>query len=477
VKYEPHDYQATAAAFCLERACAALFLPPGMGKTSIMTLVHKLLHDEGQIRRTLVVGPLRPILSVWTAEVAKWDEFSTIRPRILHGSKKDRIFDEIGTGLEGDLYLMNIEGLPWLLKRFIGMPRGQKFPFDMLIVDESSKFRNGATRRFKTLQSILKYFRRKYILTGSPTPNTLLDLFFQIFILDGGLTLGRYITHFRANYFKEVEPGKWEVRDGMDKVIYDKIAPVAMRMSREDYLKLPPLIHNVIRIKLSPAAQRTYDQFEASELLKFADGSKVNAANAGVAVNKLLQISGGTVYLSQDPGDPKGVYKAVHDEKLEALADLIEEQSGQPLMIVCRYKHEFERIQTYLGRPIPIMAGGMTKAAQEETEAAWNAGKYPLMLVQPQAVSHGLNLQKVQASVVWFTLTYSSDDYEQTYSRIWRQGQTGTVVNHHLLCDDTVDVAALAVVQGKLGNQQSLLDALRDYWRTKPLLNRTHLNF
>lgn len=458
MKFAPHDYQRKAIKFGLERSHAAFFLDPGLGKTAITFAMYKVLQDKGMVDRVLVIAPLRPAQSVWPREAEKWDDFKHVMVRVLHGGKKE---DRLEQGLdEGGFDVINPEGLEWLfnaehLKRW-----RKAWPWDMLVLDESTKFKNTSSLRFKLLKPSLPRFKRRYILTGSPAPNGLMDLFGQVYALDYGNALGRFVTQYRREYFDQSGFGgyTWTPKPEADKRIHKVLRPIALRMEATDYLTLPPLIYNTIRVELGGKARRVYDSMEKL-LFAAVDDATVTAANAATATVKCRQLANGGIY-RDDRGEG---WRNVHDAKTDAVVDLLEELGGKPALVAYEFQHDLERLRKALGKDTPHLGGGVTSKRQRELEDAWNAGALPVLLVQPQSVAHGLNLQGVGAAVVWHSLTWNLEHYEQLIRRVWRQGQKERVVVHHIVAWDTVDNAMLAGLRHKDRTQRALLGALKQY--------------
>lgn len=398
---------------------------------------------------------------VWPKEVEKWADFEHLKVALLHGSKKD-----LALRSGADVYLINPEGTEWLFDA-LG-PKKDKWPFDVLALDESTKYKNTRTIRFQTLRSRLHKFRRRYILTGTPAPNGLIDLFGQVFVMDLGRSLGQFITHYRMQYFDAVGwMGKHFVpRPGAEQKIYQALEPYVLRMDRKDYLSLPPLIPANHYVDLPPAARKTYDRLE-DEFLVLFDKGKVTAANAAVLGGKLRQVANGGIYLDEQPEERKRRVKEVHEAKTEALLDLLGELQGQPTLIAYEFLHDAQRIQRALKKAgygdVPRVGGGVNMKATVEIERRWNAGELPLIVAQPQSVAHGLNLQKTGRAIIWYSLIWNFELYDQFVQRIWRQGQTERVFVHHLIARNTRDETVMTGLRTKDRTQRALLDALRAY--------------
>lgn len=457
--FRPHPYQKAAIKFCVGQGAAGLFLDPGLGKTSIMLATYKVLRAKGLVKKMLVVAPLRPAYSVWPGEIAKWADFNGFKWALLHGPEKDaRVRGD------ADIHIINPEGLAWLFSTYgrkgplLRRTGSDPWPWDMLVVDESTRFKHTNTNRFKTLRPYLRHFRRRYILTGSPAPNGLMDLFGQVFILDGGASLGGYITHYRSTYFNPTGYGgyEWVIKPGAEKQIYEKLQPLVMRLSAEDYLDLPPLLYNTVEVDLPAKARGVYRQME-EDLVTVLESEVITAANAAAATNKCRQVANGGLY---HEGGEK--WTDVHEAKVEAVQEIVEELGGKPVLIAYEYAHDLSRLhKAFPGAP--HIGGGVPASRFAAIERAWNAGEIPVLLAQPQSVAHGLNLQGTAATVIWHSLTWNLEDYEQFIRRVWRQGQKERVVVHHVVAKGTVDEVVLETLQNKDRTQKSLLDSLKTY--------------
>jgi SNF2 family DNA or RNA helicase len=454
-KWKPHQYQVSAAQHALYNVGSALFLEPGLGKTAISLAVVKVLQREKLIGGTLVIAPLRVCFSVWPKERDKWQDFHGMTIGILHGPKKHDVLKQ-----KHDVYVINPEGIDWLFKALGG---NGAWPFDNLIVDESTKFKHTATKRFKLLRDALPRFKRRLLLTGTPAPNNLQDLFGQVYLIDEGQRLGRYITHFRRTYFDEHRHylgfSQWLPRKDTEERIKEKIKDACLYMSAEDHLKMPERIDNVIAVNLPADVMKTYASVEKDFFAKLDGENSVSAAHAAAAGMKLRQLTGGAVY------DDNHAANALHDVKLNALMDLVDEASGQPMLVAVAFQHEAERIKALLakhyGIDAPYLGGGISPKATDVVVADWNAGKLPVLLAHPTSVAHGLNLQAGGHVVVWFSLTWNLEEYDQFNRRVYRQGQSKGVIIHHLIASKTIDETVYEALASKDRNQKSLLNALR----------------
>lgn len=473
--WQPHAYQKKAVKFLLEHAASALFLDPGLGKTSITLAAIKLLKQKKLLDKVLLIAPLRVCYSVWPKEVSKWTDFGGLKVAVLHGPKKDEALKS-----DADIYVINPEGLDWLLqakktktdqgktKVEVDLRRFKNLGFDTLVVDELSKFKHTNTNRFKGLKLVLNTFRRRWGLTGSPASNGLLDLFGQCFILDQGRTLGPYISHYRMKYFVPSHDGfSWNIREGAEDEIYERISPLALRMAADDYLDMPALIENNIRVDLPDHVMVMYNQLE-EDLIAKIDSKIVVASTAAAASMKCRQVANGGLYLDPEVQAliklPKSSREWVnlHTEKVDALADLIDELQGSPLLVAYDFAHDLDRLREKLGQDVPYIGGGVSAARSVELEKLWNAGKLPVLLGHPQAMAHGLNLQEMGNHVCWHSMTWDYELYDQFIRRVLRQGNKAKkVFCHHIMARGTIDEVVLAAVKSKRRGQNALFDALK----------------
>lgn len=470
VRWSPHSYQRTAMSFMLTNPRSALFLDPGLGKTSISLAVSKILKYARLNKGVLLVAPLRPVYSVWPGECEKWENFGCLSHTILHDKTKDSLW-----GSKKDIYLINPEGLKWLHSELlIGLKQGKQCPFDTLIIDESTKFRNHDSTRFQYICDMLPLFKRRHILTGTPSPKSLIDLWAQIFILDEGKSLGHNFYRFREKYFQANDWDKynWELKDFADGEIHKAISHLALEMSAEDYLDMPELVFNDICIQLPTKAFRYYKQMEKEMFIEL-DGMEASAdANAQVSM-KCHQIANGKVYEDipedLDEAEIREFRKTrkvinVHSSKLEALSDLIDELNGKPLLIAYHYKHDLEALRSLFGKDLPYIGTGISPTRSKELERLWNNGELSVLAGHPVSMAHGLNLQASGNDICWYSLTWNLEDYLQFNARIYRQGVKGKSVRiHHLISQGTVDEAMLSRLGERAEQQQDLRVALKNY--------------
>ena len=464
VEPSPRPKQLEAVRFLLSRPEGGLFADPGAGKTRCSLITMRALLEQNRVKRWLVIAPIRPLYATWPVENQKWAV--DLSMMILHGKDKEhavRAKHEVG--------LLNPDGLNWLTR----LPPALIKQYDGLIVDESTKFKHTGTQRFKMIKKLLDNFSRRYILTGTPSPNGLLDLFGQVYLMDQGETLGRYVTHYKVSYFTPVGYGgyQWVPNKGAEEMIYDKLAPLVMRIENDG---MPELVEDRIMIVLPAKARELYDTLEDELVVKLSGEKKITAANAAVASMKCRQVASGGIYLDKEvvPDDEVGLPHAkarravqqVHTEKLDALKDLVEQLQGTPLLVGYEFQHELEVLRKAFPT-WPIVAGGMKPDDMIHIQDAFNAGEVPGILAQIEATAHGLNLQEGPGHhLAIYTCTWDLEALDQFIRRVWRPGQQSkTVFVHYFLADKTVDQDVLTAVRRKDKSQKALLDALRE--RTK----------
>ena len=456
VPFKPHKYQLTGARFLLEHGGALLLWDPGCGKSAAVLMALRTLKDKGMLGKVLILSPLRVMASVWRQEAAKWDEFKDLTFATLHGPHKDEVLRQ-----RADIYLMNYEGLTWLLK---DPAKFKKFGFDTLVMDEVSKMKHIHTKRFKQLKPYLSTFTRRWGLTGSPAANGLLDLFGICYAVDSGRALGPYITHYRQQYFNPsgYMGYDWVLKQGADQAIYERIRPMADRISAEDELDLPDLVFNNILVDLPPSPMRVYKQMEDLLIAQVQRGV-VTAANAAAAVTKCWQIANGGVYHDPIPGSgEEREVEELHTAKVEALKDLVDELQGSPLLVAYEFEHDLKRIRTTLGAGTPHIGGGVSAKRGATIIEAWNRGELPVLLAHPATLAHGVNLQQCGHHICWYALTWNREHYDQLIARIWRQGSKARrVFVHHIVANGTIDEAIKGALASKKRTQDALLDALR----------------
>lgn len=447
-----HDYQVAAVEHIMDNTHAGLFLEMGLGKTvSSLTAIKKLMFEELEISKTLVVGPKRVVESVWDAECEKWEHLKDLRVSKIIGTAKQR---KEALRKDADVYLVSRDNISWLC----GLYGGSMLPFDMLVIDELSSFKNPKSIRFKALRGVQPSFKRVIGLTGTPAPNGLIDLWSQVYLLDRGERLGKFITRFREEYFK---PGKRNgaiiykydlVTDGEAR-IHEKIGDICMSMKAKDYLSLPGRIDNVIKIVLPPDIQAKYEAFERDQVLQlFAEQPEdeaITAVSAAALSNKLLQFANGAVY------DENKDWHVVHDLKIEALKEIIEDANGKPVLVAYTYQHDLHRMKEALKSYKPVQL----KTDQDVKD--WNAGKIQVMIMHPASGGHGLNLQAGGHIIVWFGQTWSLELEQQFNARLDRQGQENVVIVNKLVASKTMDEDVIKSQESKSAKQDSLMEAVK----------------
>lgn len=453
--WKPRGYMRRAVRWLLEHAGAALFLDPGLGKTSITLAAIKILLKEGMLEKVLIIAPLRVCYSVWPREIDKWADFQHITYAICHGPDKETAIRQ-----DVNIYLVNPEGLEWFFSNW------KLVKPDTLVVDESTKFKNMKSIRSKILAGFLPKFNRRWILTGTPAPNGLLDLFGQIYIVDLGLALGRFITHYRNAYFDATGFGgyTWKLRDGSDKRIYKKLKPYVLRLQAEDYLDLPSVVENDIVVILPPKAMVIYEEMEEEAFVEINSTTEINAENAAAATSKCRQIANGAAYIED------GKYVDLHTMKLEALESVLEERGGRPVLVAYEFRHDYERACRYFKTKFPVIGGGISAKQADLHVQAWNAGELPVLWVHPASAGHGLNMQGCDDAdcIVWFTPTWDRELYDQLIARLRRQGsRLKRLYVHRIVGYLTVDFAVLRALAKKDAVQRGLLNALRTYRKEK----------
>lgn len=406
----------------------------------------KILKQRGLINKALIIAPLRPVYKVWPDEIKKWGDFSEIRYTILHGSKKESALQTAA-----DVYIINPEGLKWLFSHK-NLPE-----WEVLIVDESTRFKDSSTQRFKVLKPFVQRFTRRWILTGTPAPNGLMDLFGQLYILDLGRSLGRFITHYREEFFVPSGYGgyDWKPRPNAFEEIVERISPLILQMSAEDYLSMPELIVRQVEVTLPPAARKIYNTLEEEFIASLEDETELIALNAASAGTKLRQIANGAVYTGKE------TWSTLHDEKLDALEGLLEELNGHPVLLLYEFTHDHDRIMRRFGHITSIR--NATPANFEKAIDLFNVGRIPVLLGHPQSMGHGLNMQGACHHVIWFGMTWNLEHYGQAIARVWRQGQENEhVFVYHIVAKDTKDQDVSKVLSRKDRNQGNLQSALKE---------------
>lgn len=458
MKYEPRVYQRRGIKMLLSKPHCGLFLSPGLGKTSTTLAAYKLLRDRGFVNKVLVIAPRRVCMLVWPKEVAKWDQFRSLRVHFLHGKNRD-------LSVDADVYLINPEGLEWLVNKTLYLRR---WPFEWLVVDESTKFKKTNTKRFKLLKTILTKFQRRTILTGTPTPRGLLDLFGQMYIVDQGKSLGRYVTHYRNEFFDQTGYGGYTYvpKHGAVERVLRRVAPVTLTMTAEDWLEMPELVENVVEVELPPEARAHYIELEREMLTELDSKRVLVAGSAAIVAMKCRQLVNGGVYVERLEGSGEDLRRwrevvELHDAKVDALEELLEERNGDPTLVVYSFEHDLARIRRRLGPKTPALSSGLSDKEALSLEAAWNAGDLPVLLAQPQSTAHGLNLQDGGRNLTWFSMEWDYEIMHQMIQRVYRQGQRRQVIVDFLVVKNSVDEDVLAVYRDRHRDQAKVLDLLK----------------
>lgn len=443
MQFKPHEYQQKAVDKILSQSACGLFLEMGLGKTVItLTAVAELI-DRVEADKVLVVAPLRVAQSVWAQEAAKWDHTKHLRISRVLGTAAER---RAGLARQADVYVINRENVPWLVEE-----TGRNWPFDMVVLDELSSFKNRSSARWKALRRVRSRIKRIVGLTGTPAPNGLIDLWSQVYLLDQGEALGSTLGGYRDRYFT---PGRrngsvvydWRLKRGAEDAIYKRLEGLCMSMKSVDHLTMPEVLYNLVKVPLSAKAKHVYDEMERDMLIELK-GETITAANAAAVTGKLLQLAQGAVY------DEQKRWHVIHDAKLDALEDIVEAANGKPVLVYYAFKHDLERLR------IAFPDARELKTAQDVED--WNDWQIPMLLAHPDSAGHGLNLQNGGSIMVWFGLTWSLEKYQQANARLYRQGQRQAVVIHHLIAEGTVDERVMRVLAGKASLQDELMEAVK----------------
>jgi SNF2 family DNA or RNA helicase len=465
-----HEYQDRAVDHSIEHMGAALHLDPGLGKTVIvLTAINILMYDMFAVKGVLIAAPLRVVQSVWRQEAAKWSHTKDLTFSYITGDPSSRVR---GLCTKADIYLINYENLAWLQTqvehRFLSLKKYP--PWDMFVFDESSKMKNTRIRqgvkRGTAALKLLQYCPRRLNLTGSPAPNGMLDLFGQYLCLDGGVRLGQSHDAFRSMYFylSSQYSTKWLAFEQSKAQITEKLADITMDLVASDYITMPEEIVNDIMLTFEPALQRKYDAIEREMLVELDSGHEVAIFNRASLVNRTLQYAGGGIYLN--PGMPE--WEMIHNVKMDALIDLVDELLGQPVLLLYQYQHEAKRIE----KQFPDAKWISSKTSDGDFNQAiidWNTGKLQMIIAHPASMGHGVDrLQSACHNVIWFGLNWSYELYYQSNSRIARQGQSSpTVMIHRILVDNTTDLIVRMALETKKSTESEVRELIRAYGKQK----------
>lgn len=448
MKFDPHDYQRYCIQRILEQSNLALWLDMGLGKTVItLTAIAELKYGRFAISKALVVAPKKAAEATWQKEADKWDHLRMLRISTVLGSAQRRTR---ALAASADIYVINRENIPWLVEHC-----RNSWPFDMVVLDESSSFKNWQAKRFKAMRSIRPRIRRLVELTGTPSPNGLMDLWAPVFLLDGGTRLGKTVGQYRERYFDPDRRNRTQVfsyapKEGAGESIHKALYDICVSMSAEDYLQLPECISEEIPVALDTPAAKAYRKLEREMLLEVPDGI-ITAGTAGVLTGKLLQLCDGAVY------DSNGGVAEIHQCKIEAFLELIEMLHGEHALVFYSFQHDRTRLLAALGGSglrVRVYGG----PADDE---AWNRGEVDILLAHPASCAYGLNLQDGGHHVIWFGLTWSLEQYQQANKRLHRQGQRHPVIVHHLVVQGGVDEDVISALQCKGDTQTALMAALK----------------
>ena len=442
MKYNPHNYQTFATEFIEQHPVSAVFLDMGLGKSVItLTAIFNLCYDSFEVSKVLVIAPLRVARDTWRAEIEKWEHLKGLTYSIAVGSEAERraAFEK-----NVSVYIINRENVQWLVES--GIP----FDFDMIVIDELSSFKSHQSKRFKKLLKMRPNVKRIVGLTGTPSTNGLMDLWAEFRLLDMGKRLGRFITHYRDEFFvPDKRNGQvvfsYKPKEGAEAEIYRRISDITISMKSTDYLKMPECVINEVKVRLSEKEREIYNTLK-KDLVVSLNGEDVSAGNVATLSGKLSQMANGAVY-----GEDKSVLE-IHDRKLDALEDLIEQANGKPVLVAYWFKHDLQRIKKRFN---------VRELIGSKDIADWNDGKIPIAVIHPAAAGHGLNLQSGGSTLVWFGITWSLELYQQTNGRLYRQGQNETVVIHHIIAKGTIDERIMRALNAKEQSQSELIEAVK----------------
>ena len=448
--FKPHAYQAHCIQKIIEIRKLGLFLDMGLGKTvTTLTAVKELKYNRFEVRKVLVIAPKKVAEGTWTKEKDKWDHTRMLRVSQVLGSQAKRIR---ALNTPADLYVINRENVAWLVDYY-----RNAWPFDMVVVDESSSFKSHKSKRFKALASVGGHIGRMVELTGTPSPNGLNDLWSQVFLLDGGERLGRRYTQFRERYFDPGDRGNnviynYRAKPGSEESILEKISDICISMKAEDYLQLPDVTYHQVPVTLDAKAEKAYREMERKMVLDLPeDEEQISVASAAALSNKLLQLANGALY-----DDGHGVHE-VHGCKIEAFLELIESLQGKPALVFYNFQHDRERILGALGKS----GLRIRELKTTEDEDAWNRREVDVLLTHPASSAYGLNLQQGGNHVVWFGLTWNYELYTQANKRLHRQGQQEKVIIHHLVCAGTRDEDVMKALERKEDVPEWVMQSLK----------------
>ena len=450
MEFKPHPYQA----YCIDRVIKqpkiGLFLDMGLGKTIItLQAIYELKYNRFAVQKVLIIAPKKVAEATWQREAQKWDGVGILRISTVLGSLSKRVK---ALNTPADIYIINRDNVTWLVDYY-----KNDWPFDMVVADESSSFKNHAAKRFKSLAHMYNHIKRMILLTGTPTPKGLIDLWAQIYLLDRGQSLGRTYTSFREHYFIPDQRSQtviysYKPKDTAENDVLRAISHLCVSMKSEDYLTLPPVIEDIVPVQLDARAKKEYDTMEREMVLELVDDEEeITAASAAALSTKLQQLANGAVY------DENQEVHEIHNCKIEAFKELIEQLNGKPVLVFYNFKHDLERLKKSLVKSRLVVKE--LKGATEERE--WNEGKIDILLAHPASTAYGLNLQDGGNHVIWFGLNWSLELYQQANKRLHRQGQKEKVIIHHLISIGTRDEDMMAALEQKADAQEYVLQSLK----------------
>lgn len=447
--YKPHRYQDYAKDFIIDHPEAAVFLDCGMGKSILtLTAIDELMYDRFEIRKVLVIAPLRVARVTWPQEIEKWSHTNYLTYSVIAGTPKQRM---AAATAPADIYIVNRENVTWLIEKS-GLP----FDYDMIVVDELSSFKSADAKRFKSLMKVRPLAKRVVGLTGTPSSNGLMDLWAEFKLLDMGKRLGKFKSAYTANYFRPDRMNGYIVYTyrplpGAEQRIYDQISDITISMAARDYLEMPERIDSNVSVELSEKESIAYKEMKKDLILTLPDG-EITASNAAALSGKLMQMANGAVYT--DDGD----VVELHTRKIDALEDLLEAANGKPILVAYWYKHDLERIKERLDK----IGATYELINTDDSIRRWNRKEIPVGLIHPASAGHGLNLQDGSNTIIWFGLTWSLELYQQLNARLWRQGQKDkTVIVQHIITKGSIDEKVLKALQEKDTTQKNLIEAVK----------------
>lgn len=443
ITFQPHSYQKHAIDKVIENEKYGLFLDMGLGKTvSTLTAFSELQLLDTE--KMLVIAPLNVAKDTWADEISKWEHLKHLRVSKILGTPKQRL---AALNKDADIYITNKENTKWLCEQY-----KKEWPFDMVVIDELSTFKNPSSQRFKAIKKKLPLVKRFVGLTGTPSPNSLLDLWAQVYLIDRGERLETAFSRYRERYFRAThqvsdQVYNWELREGSEDLIYKQIEDIALSMKASDYLDMPERIDTKQVVTLSNKERKLYDELEKYYILEDETDGTVVAQSGASLSQKLLQLSNGAVYTDDED------VRYIHDRKLDKLEEIIEEAQGQPILLFYNFRHDRDRILERFDDVITL--------DDSNYKDKWNSGKAKILLAHPASAGHGLNLQQGGHIIVWFGLTWSLELYQQANARLYRQGQEHTTIIHHIMTDNTIDQRVYKALQNKELTQDELMRAIK----------------